>query len=313
MTLPLARLTIRHPFPPPPIRPEREDYRAADISSDTVQKYQHDHSYDFIDESLFDGIPLTRRRVHEWGFAIQDQGASQNTEDDPVLQDFRSAFVPDLETPVDCASVMPPPEKYVADGDVVIHSFAAHDRGDAPPAPEPEPYAYPTTPLSISSTELDSFTSTSSNTVSPPRTDAGSSTSSTDEPRFAPSPGDTWVREQFVDVHEMLKRMDKPDPIKIAVMDTGCDLNAPHFLRFPKDRQRIIWQDFIENVQVSVDEDGTDDRVGHGTLVVSLLLNLLPFAQVAVCKVLKDMDMRGREVAKVRLSVGPLRQAKQTW
>lgn len=111
------------PFRPPPIRPVSEDHGAADFSSDSIQKYQYDHSYGFIDESLFDGIPLTRRRVYEWGFALQDQGALQDPEDDTVLQDFRSAFVPDLETPVDWAPFMPPLEKYDTDGDAVIQSL----------------------------------------------------------------------------------------------------------------------------------------------------------------------------------------------
>lgn len=122
-----------------------------------------------------------------------------------------------------------------------------------------------------------------------------------------PREEDTWVRNQFEAVHEMLKRMDKPDPVRIAVLDTGCDLSAPHFLRFPKDRHRITWHDFVGESQGSVDEDGGDGEVGHGTLVVSLLLNLLPLAQVVVCRVAR---WRTKERAKHVTEVSPSKNTR---
>ncbi|KAF6830082.1 serine/threonine protein phosphatase [Colletotrichum musicola] len=302
-------------FSPPPVHAVSEDHEGANRSIDFAERYPDEHSCDFIEEHLFDDIPLNERRAYEWGFLIQDHGAFNNSrtlndsEDDPILRDFRSAFVPDLEPPADWASLIPQLAGYDPGGDAIIQSFAAHARGDTLPSPPQRlnsvgvinPKMAHTSASSVytsaGSLELGpSMAATTSGDVSP-RENTESSASNTNEPRFAPSTRaeDIWVREQFEDVHEMLKRMDKPEPIQIAVLDTGCDLNAPQFLRFPKDRKRIIWRDFVDENQVSVDEDETDGKLGHGTLVVSLLLNLLPFVEIVVCRVAKRRTRTGSE------------------
>ncbi|KAF6823128.1 hypothetical protein CPLU01_11563 [Colletotrichum plurivorum] len=276
----------------------REDHKAISPSVNSVGQYPEDHSCDFIEESLFNNTPLTDRRAYEWGFAIQHQLASKDAGDDPILRDFWSVFVPDLEYPADWTEILGPQAEYDPEYDGVIQSFAAHARGDPPLVPRPtlgEMYTRCPSSYVWTGRDFDSVISSESalkatSTDDPPLKSMGSSVSDMYEPRFAPSarPEDTWIREQFEEVQEMLKRMDESEPVKIAVLDTGCNLNASQFLKFPQDRQRIIWRDFAGSSRTSIDEDETDGGMGHGTLVVSFLLNLLPLATIVVCRIAKE-------------------------
>lgn len=67
--------------------------------------------------------------------------------------------------------------------------------------------------------------------------------------------------------------------IVIAILDTGCDLNATFFSSIPR-RQRLLgWKDFAGQEQSAVDTDG------HGTHVVSLAMKIAPAADIYVIRV----------------------------
>lgn len=74
------------------------------------------------------------------------------------------------------------------------------------------------------------------------------------------------------------------DPIRVAVLDTGCDLSGRFFTRNGNsgEAQRIRWHGFVTPGQaVPTDED--PDR--HGTNIVTLLLMLLPMCEIFVGRV----------------------------
>lgn len=181
--------TTRWPYPPPPNFAVSENQEAVGSSVDTIIKRPNDHSCAYLEESLFDNIPFNERRAYEWGFALQSERASKDLEDDPVLQDFRSCFVPDLEPPANWNSIMPPLADYNFDDDILIRSFAAFAPGDVPPATPPNVKRVdtPHTLLSASLSclaEFEASMSASSAEDNSPWTNTESS--DTDEPRFAP-------------------------------------------------------------------------------------------------------------------------------
>jgi subtilisin family serine protease len=76
--------------------------------------------------------------------------------------------------------------------------------------------------------------------------------------------------------------------VRIAILDTGYDSDAP-FFRLPVRRKRLVeWKDFAEDSPVG------EDRDGHGTYVVSLAMKLAPAADicVAACRKLGRKSLR---------------------
>ncbi len=73
--------------------------------------------------------------------------------------------------------------------------------------------------------------------------------------------------------HENLSRL------KIAILDTGYDGDAPS-LYIPGHSQRIRgWRDFVSGSLTPVDSDG------HGTHLTTLLLRMAPSAEIYVARV----------------------------
>jgi hypothetical protein len=84
--------------------------------------------------------------------------------------------------------------------------------------------------------------------------------------------------------------------VRIAVLDTGCDDNAPFFFH-PDNQPRLKqWKDWV---------DGSDQRKdchGHGTHLVSLVMKIAPEAQIYVARIAKSPDRlleASENVAKV--------------
>lgn len=72
-------------------------------------------------------------------------------------------------------------------------------------------------------------------------------------------------------------------PIKIAVLDTGCSLNAPIFsMQGQEARMKNHWKDWVDG------SPQPKDTNGHGTKIVSLLLRIAPNAEIFVARVAKD-------------------------
>ncbi|KAH8883064.1 subtilisin-like protein [Thozetella sp. PMI_491] len=103
-----------------------------------------------------------------------------------------------------------------------------------------------------------------------------------------------WQCTQFRDVNHIfvqLARQRSWERIKIAVIDTGFSLDAAHFKMFGRDEaKRVHFKDFVDVQNTSpIDTDHHDEAggPGHGTLVVTLLLKLLPKAIIYVARVVE--------------------------
>ena len=79
------------------------------------------------------------------------------------------------------------------------------------------------------------------------------------------------------------KRVPNISSFKIAVLDTGCDAEAPS-LRLPGRKKIKLWKDFVENSPTL-----TDDH-GHGTHLATLILQIAPYAELCVARVAKQSE-----------------------
>ncbi|KAF5621679.1 ankyrin unc44 [Fusarium sp. NRRL 25303] len=119
--------------------------------------------------------------------------------------------------------------------------------------------------------------------------------------------GSDWISD-FLDlsgaVHERVKKKGKQP--KICILDTGCDPDCNLFKREragdPDDLNRIIWRDFATPTSTDmIDEDGVEagnfgTRGKHGTNIATLLLMLLPRANIYVARIAPNRrDMVNRQ------------------
>jgi subtilisin family serine protease len=102
---------------------------------------------------------------------------------------------------------------------------------------------------------------------------------------------------------------------KIAVIDTGYDPKS-YFLKkyqhrmrlFPEfkyDHYRFHWKDFWKSENEPLDDDG------HGTSMLSTIMNIAPFADICVARIagteddlLREITITQKNVAKVLKSIG---------
>jgi hypothetical protein len=85
--------------------------------------------------------------------------------------------------------------------------------------------------------------------------------------------------------------------VKIAILDTGYDINSQFFSMGTRHKRLAEWKDFSKCSSVPVDEDG------HGTYMVSLAMKLAPAAEICVGRVATDskgLRNAGISVARVR-------------
>jgi hypothetical protein len=76
-------------------------------------------------------------------------------------------------------------------------------------------------------------------------------------------------------------------PIKIAILDTGCNTDADFFSTFTADDERLDgdhWYDWVRNEARPIDEHG------HGTAIVTLMLRMVRNAEIFVARVAKDTE-----------------------
>ena len=100
----------------------------------------------------------------------------------------------------------------------------------------------------------------------------------------------SWLNS-FDLVNESLKAVAKEGTaaVKVAVLDTGCDLEHAFFIgpgSRQDDRLEGHWFDCLGESDKPVDED--PER--HGTAMVALLLRLLPNAEIYVVRVARDAE-----------------------
>ncbi|RBQ75512.1 hypothetical protein FVER14953_13778 [Fusarium verticillioides] len=113
--------------------------------------------------------------------------------------------------------------------------------------------------------------------------------------------GKTIVPEEWLDnlkhisMHIMDLRDEKPDhefqPVKIAVLDTGCDAELP-FYKIPRRKKSIkAWKDFtIDEGDGTNKSDCMEDLYGHGSLMIRLIMEAAPLAHIYVARVAKNTD-----------------------
>lgn len=98
---------------------------------------------------------------------------------------------------------------------------------------------------------------------------------------------------------ESLKQANVPS-IRVAVLDTGCDINHEYFYGPGSDHIERLdghWLDCVEESDEAVDEDPGR----HGTAMLTLLLRLLPpDAEIFIVRVAKNGEDLG--VAQDRIA-----------
>ncbi|RKK64379.1 hypothetical protein BFJ69_g16745 [Fusarium oxysporum] len=121
----------------------------------------------------------------------------------------------------------------------------------------------------------------------------------------------SWL-DKFTFVNQRLEALEQVDPlpVRIAVLDTGCDINNDYF-NGPgigqDERLDGHWLDCVEGSDDMVDED--PDK--HGTAMVTLLLRLLPHAEIFVFRVAKNKDDLG--MAQNRIARAIRYAAQESW
>ncbi|KAF5560707.1 thermostable alkaline protease precursor [Fusarium napiforme] len=113
--------------------------------------------------------------------------------------------------------------------------------------------------------------------------------------------GKTIVPEEWLDnlkhisMHIMNLRDEKPDhnfkPVKIAILDTGCDAELP-FFKIPRRKKSIkAWRDFTRDSSEDMSEEGCmEDEYGHGSLMTRLIMEAAPLAHIYVARVAKNTE-----------------------
>lgn len=76
------------------------------------------------------------------------------------------------------------------------------------------------------------------------------------------------------------RRQGIKDRIRVAILDTGCELS----LVPSKSPLKVDWRDFLD------DSNTPQDLYGHGTLMTRLILECSPNATVIVARIAKDVD-----------------------
>ncbi|KAH7210106.1 hypothetical protein DER44DRAFT_775050 [Fusarium oxysporum] len=121
----------------------------------------------------------------------------------------------------------------------------------------------------------------------------------------------SWL-DKFTIVNQRLEALEQVDPlrVRIAVLDTGCDINNDYF-NGPgigqDDRLDGHWLDCVEGSDEMVDED--PDK--HGTAMITLLLRLIPHAEIFVFRVAKNKDDLG--MAQNRIARAIRSAAQEPW
>lgn len=97
------------------------------------------------------------------------------------------------------------------------------------------------------------------------------------------------------DVEQERQNHDISTPIKVAILDTGCDLSL---LPSAADGDTVKWKDFAEE-----SNQHRGDAHGHGTLMARLVLECAPSAELIVARIAKDLKgLQGKQpqIAEVR-------------
>ncbi|KAH7324147.1 peptidase S8/S53 domain-containing protein [Stachybotrys elegans] len=132
----------------------------------------------------------------------------------------------------------------------------------------------------------------------------------------------TWYRKIHwtPDDDNPLPRRDWPGPVKIAILDTGIDLEHPDFSKPPERRskdgkkaaqqiQEIPQRDRIKAWKsfTGGPEDDVTDSDGHGTHIAGLILTIAPRAELYIARVSTQSHTRDDEAGDSKRRSGELR------
>jgi subtilisin family serine protease len=105
---------------------------------------------------------------------------------------------------------------------------------------------------------------------------------------------DKWIEgfQNLLVIHDIGARTG-PDVIKVAIIDSGIDYNHPEV-----NQTRIGgWESWIEN------SDARVDKVGHGTHIAGIILQLTTNVELYIGKVTDTKKFKRRDlITKVRVS-----------
>jgi hypothetical protein len=91
-----------------------------------------------------------------------------------------------------------------------------------------------------------------------------------------------------------------PAPIRVAILDSGCNLQAEYFREQRRRASRVVaWRDFVHQPPSEVKKD----CYGHGTLMAMLLIDIAPDAELIIGRIAEDTtQLKGMEgsISQVR-------------
>lgn len=122
----------------------------------------------------------------------------------------------------------------------------------------------------------------------------------------------SWKKSRWVErmakynheIRENRKKGTKSSRIKLAILDTGYDINASTF-DVPNRSNNIQWHDFVSNSIHPVDTDG------HGTHLLTLLLQLEVQADIYVARITENSQSLG--TAEERYIAEAIYKAAHKW
>jgi hypothetical protein len=95
--------------------------------------------------------------------------------------------------------------------------------------------------------------------------------------------------EKRVVTREIMLQGTTSRAVKIAILDTGCDLDHIFFSGPGADQRDDLLDRWMDCFCAS-DEPIDDDKDRHGTALAALMLRLLPGAELFIVRVAKDAD-----------------------
>ncbi|KAE8447647.1 hypothetical protein EG329_010618 [Mollisiaceae sp. DMI_Dod_QoI] len=123
-----------------------------------------------------------------------------------------------------------------------------------------------------------------------------------------------WL-ERIDKINKYLNNFQRSRPtarrVKIAILDTGCDLDASCLINLGCTEARLIdhWHDWSGTSKVAIDEDPGK----HGTALVALLLRVALHAEVFVGRVAKDEGELGHATEKISQAIRYATSAETGW
>jgi hypothetical protein len=122
-----------------------------------------------------------------------------------------------------------------------------------------------------------------------------------------------WIKGEYQEEDEAMESGETANPepkfpdrcsrIRIAILDTGLDMNHP-YIKAREDRIKDIrsWVNDLDGKQ----EWKTGDASGHGTHVASLLLDVAPDCDIYIARIAEIDPVRPDQIARVSDAAPPV-------